>query len=197
MRTVRLFLAAVLVSWSAFVAAASGYYVVVDFANGAYVAPLYQGYRSGCFVLPSMAINSALSNLASVQALGVNGYWRANKTNLTTRYYSGLFYPCEDAQQGTVPAFASGVTDPVLTNAAFALDASTDATLATLQGSVADMQSALAAQAATLSTIENAQAEEFDVDKAFEAFSFFFGSILLLWSVGKGGGAILAAVRRR
>lgn len=180
---------------SSLVSAASGYYVVVENANGAYVSPLYQGYKSGCFVLPSMAINSALSNLASVQAIGVNGYWRAVKTNLTTRIYSGLFYPCDNAQYGTVPAFVTGASDPVLTSESLSGGSGSTPDLTALQSTVTGLQTTIATQQSTLTTLTNAQAEEFDLTKALAAFSFFFGSIVLLWSVAKGGGMVLAAIR--
>lgn len=187
------FFGALLLCFSSLVSAASGYYVVVDNANGAYVSPLYQGYQSGCFVLPSMAINAALSNLGSVQAIGVNGYWRAFKTNLTTRIYSGLFYPCENAQYGTVPAFATGLTDPALTSSTLAANG-TD--LTALQSTVTGLQTTLATQQSTLTTLTNAQAEEFDLTTALAAFSFFFVSIVMLWSVGKGGGVVLSSIRQ-
>lgn len=181
---------------SSLCSAASGYYVVVDNANGAYVSPLYQGYQSGCFVLPSMAINAALSNLGSVQAIGVSGYWRAFKTNLTTRIYSGLFYPCENAQYGTLPAYATGVTDPVLTNTALSSSGADSSAITALQSTVTGLQSTLATQQSTLTTLTNAQAEEFDLTTALAAFSFFFVSIVMLWSVGKGGGMVLASIRK-
>ncbi len=192
MKTLFVFLG---VLFSSLVSAATGYYVVVENANGAYVSPLYQGYQSGCFFLPSMAINSALSNVASVQAIGVTGYWRAYKTNLTSRVYSGLFYPCENPIHGTVPAYASGVTDPALTNLALSANGAGSADLTALQSTVTGLQTTLATQQSALTTLTNAQAEDFDVSKALAAFSFFFGSIVLLWSVAKGGGMVLAAIR--
>ena len=188
----RLF-AALAFCFSSLCSATSGYYVVVEYATGAYVAPLYQGFTSGCFVLPSMAINSALSGLAYVQALSANGYWRAYKSNLTSRVYSGVFYPCEGAVYGVMPNFANSIVDPVAVDEVISSGADVEA----LRNSVATMQETLGTQQATLTTLTNAQAEEFDVTTALAAFSFFFGSIVLLWSVAKGGGAVLSAIRGR
>ena len=144
-----------------------------------------------------MAVNSALANSGTVQAIGVNGYWRGYFGSPSSYLYSGLYYPCEGAVFGVVPQFASGVEDPGMISTSFTGSAAQSSELDALESTVSTLQGTVSTQQATLSTLTNAQAEVFDVNTALAAFSFFFGSIVLLWSVAKGGGAVLSAIRGR
>ncbi|GHU39155.1 hypothetical protein AGMMS50256_38850 [Betaproteobacteria bacterium] len=72
---------------------------------------------------------------------------------------------------------------------------STNTDSALLQ-TVANLQEAQAQNAATLASIQSVQQEPFDITIAWAAFSFFFSSVVLLWTVAKGGGVVLSAIRK-
>ena len=195
-------LAAFLLFLSSVVTAAPGYYATfLSSSTGAFLSAMPKGTSGGCFVLPVMAIRDVLSRIdysapITVTAIGVNGYWSGKNGASSATVWSGLFYPCENPGFGPLPDMATGVTDPVTTSPIFSGVAGDSSTVEALQSTVTDLQSTIATQQSTLSTLTNAQAEDFDLTTALSAFSFFFGSIVLLWSVAKGGGMVLASIRQ-
>lgn len=156
--------------------------VSVD-ANNWWPQGLYSGMRSGCYDDAFTAIASFPNGGMGWRAISVdsNGDWIATEVS-SNQQFMGYYMPCGDD-----PTPGSG-----------------DSTVNALQQTVAQLQTTLATTNATVATTQinvqtllTAQAEPFNVDLAWSAFAFFFGGTLLLYSVAKGGGAVLSAIRER
>lgn len=92
-------------------------------------------------------------------------------------------------QRVSVPACDSGSSN--------AGASAVDPRLGELQLTVAKLQSALADTQSGVQKVLSAQEEPFDPALGLGVFSFFFSGVVLLWSVAKGGGAVLSVIRGR
>lgn len=181
----------------------AGYYIVITNSTTNDYGPYYQGWKSDCYMFASTAIGTLADDYSNkgwlVETLTSDGQWKA-KVNATwsNREFSGRYFSCNaQPNAGVMPAFVSGVSDPSFTSGTSVGGASSAGDIEALRATINTLQTTIATQQATLTVLTNANAETFDIAKAWAAFSFFFGSILLLWSVAKGGGVVLSAIRRK
>lgn len=148
------------------------------------------GSVSQCVSSPFDAVMSLFSGYRFIN-IDAQGGWSAqffssgSNSNMANM---GIYFQC-DSSSGSSSSSSSSV-DP--------------AVVAALQTSVASLQSAVATRDQTITnmqgnvqTLLTASAEPFDIDFAWQLFTFFYGGALSLWVFSKGIGKVLTALRFR